>query len=152
MDALRKLPQLLRKYKFALLVLMIGIVLMLIPIGEKGTEETPLPENDMQQNVSEELSHILSQIDGVGQVQVMLTVAIGERVVYETDQNGDVVIVSDGDRVQSGLVEQIHGPTYQGAIVVCQGADRASVRLAVVEAVSNVTGLSADRISVFKMK
>jgi len=36
--------------------------------------------------------------------------------------------------------------------VVCQGADRAGVRLAVVDAVKSVTGLSSDRITVLKMK
>ena len=39
-----------------------------------------------------------------------------------------------------------------GAIVVCQGGDNATVRLAIIEAVSNVTGLGADKISVLKMK
>lgn len=35
--------------------------------------------------------------------------------------------------------------------MVCQGADNAAVRLAIVEAVSKVTGLGANRISVLKM-
>ena len=41
-------------------------------------------------------------------------------------------------------------PTYRGALVVCQGGDRADVRLAVIEAVSVLTGLSSDRITVAK--
>ena len=41
-------------------------------------------------------------------------------------------------------------PTYRGALVVCQGGDRAEVRLAVTEAVSVLTGLSADRVTVAK--
>ena len=41
---------------------------------------------------------------------------------------------------------------YLGVIVVCEGADSPAVRLAIVEAVSDVTGLGADRISVLKMK
>jgi len=36
--------------------------------------------------------------------------------------------------------------------VVCQGADDPAVRLAVSQAVSSVTGISTDRISVLKMK
>jgi stage III sporulation protein AG len=39
-----------------------------------------------------------------------------------------------------------------GAIVLCQGADVPSVRLAIVDAVSKVTGLVANQISVLKMK
>ena len=41
-------------------------------------------------------------------------------------------------------------PTYRGALVVCQGGDRADVRLTVTEAVASLTGLSADRITVAK--
>ena len=50
------------------------------------------------------------------------------------------------------MVRQILSPEYLGAVVVCQGANDVQVRLAVVEAVSKVTGLGADKISVLKMK
>lgn len=39
----------------------------------------------------------------------------------------------------------------QGAAVVCDGADDARVRLAIVEAVSAYTGLGSDRIKVLEM-
>ena len=151
MDALKKLPQLMMKHKYAVLVLLIGIVLMLIPTTDRTTADKAPTESKEEQNISEELTRILSKIEGVGKVEVMLTLAVGEQAVYETDEDGDVVIITDADRTESGLIHEIHGPIYQGAIVVCQGADRASVRLAIVEAVSNVTGLAFDRISVLKM-
>lgn len=43
-------------------------------------------------------------------------------------------------------------PTYQGAIVVCQGADDPGVKLALVQAVASVTGLGTDQITVVKMR
>jgi stage III sporulation protein AG len=49
-------------------------------------------------------------------------------------------------------MQTVLAPQYLGAIVVCQGADRSDVRLAIVEAVSALTGLGADKISVLKMK
>jgi len=49
-------------------------------------------------------------------------------------------------------VQQVNPPTYLGAVIVCQGADSASVRLAIVSAVGSVTGLSTDKITVLKMK
>ena len=93
----------------------------------------------------------------------MLTESMGEEIHYQTDEDqtvsadsdscrSDTVIVTGEDRGQSGLIRKVNPPTYRGAIVVCQGADRAAVRLAIVEAVSAVTGLGADRISVLKMK
>ena len=43
-------------------------------------------------------------------------------------------------------------PVYQGAVVVCQGAGNSQVRLTVIDAVSVLTGLSSDKISVVKWK
>jgi hypothetical protein len=39
-----------------------------------------------------------------------------------------------------------------GAIVVCQGADSPSVKLAITQAVAKITGLGTDEICVLKMK
>ena len=93
----------------------------------------------------------------------MLTEATGARSTYQTDDDltdsqdsvtsrRDTVIITDGDRAQQGLLCGVDPPEYRGAVIVCQGADQASVRLAIVQAVSNVTGLGADKISVLKMK
>ena len=86
----------------------------------------------------------------------MLTVKNGEQTIYQTDIPGtdrqDTVIITDEDRAQNALVQQIISPTYRGAIVLCQGAENASVCLAIKEAVSKVTGLDASQISVLKMK
>jgi stage III sporulation protein AG len=86
---------------------------------------------------------------------VLLTPASGKETLYQTNENGDdsdTVIITDSSRNESGLIRQVNPPVYLGAIVLCQGGDRPSVRLAIVDAVSKVTGLGADRISVLKMK
>ena len=41
-------------------------------------------------------------------------------------------------------------PQFRGALVVCQGADDPAVRLAVIEAVSALTGLGSDRVCVIR--
>ena len=153
-----------KRYRIAALILVIGLALMLIPTKRDDQQsQTPAQTEICEQtDISEELARILSQIQGAGKVEVMLTVAFGEKTVYQTDEDisggeagstrGDTVIITSADRTQSGLVQQVNPPVYLGAIVVCQGGDRSSVRLAIVEAVSKVTGLGADRISVLKMK
>ncbi len=156
-----KLLEGIKKYRYALLILFLGLVLLLIPGTKK---ETPLEEPKAQEtvatpNLAEQLEQILSKIEGAGQVSVMLSVKNGEQILFQEDKDSggdsirqDTVIVTGADREQSGLVQQVNPPTYLGAIVVCKGADRAQVRLAIVEAVSRVTGLGADQISVLKMK
>lgn len=39
-----------------------------------------------------------------------------------------------------------------GAVVICQGAEEASVRLALTRAVRCYTGLGADKVEIFKME
>ena len=158
-----KTADFLKKNRYVLLVLLLGLVLMIVP-GHKTEKETPqaAPTTPAEENLSmsQELSELLSQIEGAGKVKVLLTVSQGERTIYQSDQSGyssggmdrSTVIVTDENRSQSGLIQQVLPPVYQGAIILCQGADRSAVRLAVTEAVCKATGLGADRISVLKMK
>ena len=48
--------------------------------------------------------------------------------------------------------ENSRGGGFTGAVILCQGANNAEVRLQVVEAVSAFTGLGSNRIMVLKMK
>lgn len=146
-----KIRELVRKYGYVLVVGLAGIVLMLLPAGEKK-EEAPAPQIQ-EPDMESRLEGILSRVNGAGEVKVMLTEASGEEIFYQTDGDGaDTVLISDSDRNEQGLVRTRHPPTYLGAIVVCTGADNAAVRLAMVEAVSNVTGLGSDKITVLKME
>lgn len=160
-----KMMELIKKYRYVMLVLVIGIVLMTIPDGSKKQEQPIVSSQATEKSTdqSKALTEILTQIRGAGKVEVLLTVNAGEKTLYQTDQDTstgadsgsvryETVIVTDGDRAQHGLIQQTVAPEYRGAIVVCQGADNAEVRLAIVEAVANATGLGADRISVLKMK
>lgn len=159
-----KFTQFFSQYKYVILVVVIGLILMSLPTqGKKDEVESTITPNQKSSDTEQKLENILAQIEGVGKVQVLLTLSEGERVLYEsnedstfTDQTNskrqDTVIIVDSNRTESGLVQQIIPPVYLGAVVVCQGGDKPSVKLSVVEAVSNATGLSADRISVLKMK
>lgn len=156
-----KIETFFQKYKFVLLVVAVGIAFMLIPdfIPQSNTQETIEAEPERMEAMEVRLKKILTSIKGAGRVEVMLTEASGQETVYQTDtevsgdrSNHDTVIVSNADRAELGLIMQINPPKYLGAVVVCDGADDAKVRLSVTEAVSNATGLGADKISVLKMK
>lgn len=164
LDFTAKIKELFDKYKFVLAILGIGILLMVFP-GKDNAE--PQPESNAQTAPSisraEELENILGQMSGVGRIQVLLTESDGSQTVYQTDeertQSKDTenirvktVTVTNSDREEVGLVRAVTPPVYLGAIIVCQGGDNPSVKLAVVQAVSNVTGIPSDRITVLKMK
>lgn len=157
-----KWKDILKKYRYVILVILLGLLLLSIPEQKKNeavSEETIKPVISTE----EELENILSQIDGAGDVKVLLTVAAGEEILYQTNEenntNGqgqtvrkDTVVITGTDRVQQGLIRQVNPVEYLGAVIVCDGADRADVKLAIVDAVSKATGLGADKISVLKMK
>lgn len=164
LDITAKAKELFDKYKFVLAVLGIGILLMLIPDND-NTQVPPVPSEPRTATVSraEELENILSQMSGVGKIKVLLTESDGAQTIYQTDedrtQSADsesvrvqTVIVTNSGREEVGLIRSVTPPVYLGAIIVCQGGDNPSVKLAVVQAVSNVTGIPSDRITVLKMK
>ena len=152
------------KYRYAILILVLGLLLMLWPGSDRtqpteSSAEIPASTNDLQ----EELAAILSQIQGVGKVQLLLTQQLGPETLYQQDEDmdsdtdssssrRDTVILTDQTRAETGLVRQVIPPVYLGAVVVCQGGDQPQVQLAVVEAVCAATGLTADKVTVLKMK
>ena len=64
----------------------------------------------------------------------------------------ETVTLNRGSGYEDVVITQQMDPVDQGAVVVCQGADQPSVRLAVTEAVAALTGLSSDKITVVKWK
>ena len=151
MDRL-KLRMVWTKYRYVLLVALAGLALMLLPGGGKK-EATPAPTEVTQESLEDRLEDILGRIEGAGKVSVLLTEAQGGEVLYQTEgEDGKTVLVTGADRSENGLIRTTQPPRYQGAVVVCEGADRAEVRLAVVDAVAKATGLGTDRITVLKME
>ena len=161
----KKITEVFQKYKFAGLIVLIGIVLMLLPVDKtRETEsEVSTPTYATQPALSVQLTEILGQIKGAGRVAVVLTESCGMQYVYQTnddftedtdrtDRRTDTVLITDSQRNQAGLIQTTIPPQYLGAIVVCDGADDPNVKLAVVDAVSKATGLGSDKISVLKMK
>ena len=150
-----------KEYKYIALVLFVGVILMLIPSkNEKKSEIAPQPQVAEDKILLQDaLGSILSSLEGAGKVKVLLTLSRGEQIVYQTDYKESqsqteekTIVVSGAGKEQQGLISQIIPPKYQGAVVLCQGADKAAIRLAIVNAVSNATGLTTDKITVLKMK
>ena len=159
----------LKKYNYAVLVLLLGIALMLLPFGKKEeTTETEvqvetLSDEAYAQTLEQRLEDMLCQVSGAGQVRVMLTLQTGSRTEYQTDtqisdsetqsqEERKTVILSEGSAYDKAAVSAVQYPRFQGALILCQGADQSTVRLSLVNAVAALTGLSSGQITVIKMK
>lgn len=148
-----------KRYKYLLLVLITGIFFMCIPSGKEPDAPLQSIEEPSPQDLQDSLSEILSNLYGAGKVKVLLSCAQGEKTMYQTDiditadkKRQDTVLITESDRTESGLIQQINPPVYMGAIILCQGAENAEVKLNIVQAVMSVTGLTSDHITVLKMK
>lgn len=161
----KKLTGLLEKYKFVFLVILAGLVLLMLPaFREETVPELPTIQAEPsgtfdRADLEERLEDALSRIDGAGRVRVVLTVRSGARQILaqdgrttekgeELDSQVSTVIISRGSGLEEAVTLQEIAPQFQGALVVCPGGDDPAVRLSITEAVSALTGLGADKISV----
>lgn len=154
-----------RKYT-ASVIIAAGIAGMLLIAFSGSGNDVPEEDNTADKNIPFEnsegsgnelesrLEKILGEIQGVGEVHVMITFSSTEEYVYaeETDispdrQQTEYVIADKG-----GIVTKIKSPPVMGAVIVCEGGGNTKVCESVYEAVSVSLGLPSNRICVVKMK
>ncbi|MBE6991890.1 MAG: stage III sporulation protein AG [Ruminococcaceae bacterium] len=144
------------KYKLALIVLVIGLVLISFPTTKKTEEKAIVTETEQmpEDQLEEKLQRVLQQIDGAGRVEVVLTVKESQQKILasdETESESRTVTVQSSDGTETVTVKSLY-PVYRGALVVCDGADDQKVKLDIVTSVAALTGLGTDKITVVKMK
>jgi len=168
-----KIKQMLQKHKYLLIVIIAGVVLLMWP---SASSAAPVIQNqhvyDFSTNEMEErLSEALSQVHGVGRVEVVLTLRTGTETVFHQDsstrssqqrEDGELtshsndttdttVVLPQGGGVQAPAVVMQRAPEFMGALIICDGGDDAMVRLQVINAVAALTGIPTDRITVVRM-
>ena len=141
------------KNKYVLIVLAAGLVLILWPSGKKS-ETTQISELSAPafsiSDEEERLEDQLSKIRGAGRVSVLLSVSGSASRELADSEDGTLVVSENG---KERVVELYYvNPEYMGAIIVCDGANSADVRLAITKAVSDFTGLGTDKIAVINME
>lgn len=154
----RRLVSSLGKAKYALLLAAVGAAVLLLPTSQSPptAEAPPVVQTE---NMEQRLEAILSEVDGAGKVRVMLTTKNDGVTVFQTDTQfsqgetrSQTVFYKNGTNGETALVQSETAPEYLGAVVVCEGAEHAEVRLQLVRAVCALTGLTGNKISILKMK
>ena len=89
---IQKLSDAFGRYKYVLLVALVGVILLTWPSGESAQAESPAPgiEEDLFQvsRMEEKLKRALSQVEGAGEVTVVLTLRESPRQVLAQDGEG----------------------------------------------------------------
>lgn len=166
-DMLKQIRQFGKRYRYPVLVLVLGVILMLLPTGKRTEEtQTVVQTGDSQDDFdlkafTQETEELLSCISGAGEVRVVFSLATDGSRSYVSDENtrqqdGEqqresktVLTKSGGDEVPLWITRSF--PTFRGAAVSCQGGGDPQVVLGIKEAISSLTGLGMDKITVLKM-
>lgn len=179
-------------------VLVVGILLVVIalPGGSDKTEEAVREEEtktstgdnpeeatgeetekvwtkeEYEAGLEKRLTAILSQIEGAGQVEVMVTVKTSGEKILQTDTKSQESIVNEkdssggtrqnvdrsedtetilvGDSSAEPYIVQEIMPQVEGVLVACQGGDKATVQSEISGAIQALFGIEAHKIKVCK--
>ena len=164
-----------------LAILLVVIVILTIyftstGVADKAKESAPSVTTASEQrhdSIENQLKYTLSQIEGAGRVEVMITYEASGEIVpaisvdkqtstttssgdsgtsttsTENTQNEIVTIGCSGGN--SALVLKEKSPEIRGVIVVSEGADNIAVKLNLLRAVQTLLSVSPDQVDVYKM-
>lgn len=139
-----EIKELIKSEKGVKIIFAVGLILIIViafgglftKSGTKnsGTQRTAAEEfTAYESSLEQRLTSILSEIEGVGNVRVMVTLETTEQTEY--GKNADMLI-------------SVTAPQVRGVIVVCDGGDSVTVKEKVTDAVRGVFGINTLHISV----
>lgn len=170
-----------------LIIVMVGILFLVItiPTGSKtkntttnssdaSNSDTSTDTSDYEQYLENKIQSILSKVDGVGKVDIMVTLkgtgekvlvsedTISENSVKETDSDGGVRESLDKSSSQSYLysnsqngsepyVSQEIKPEVEGVVIIAQGGADSIVVSNITKAIEALLSVPAHKIQVLKM-
>ena len=139
------------------------IGLLLIGFGAlKGGKETTEPVSDTVSYTSEELetytsalekkvAEHLERIGGVSGVSVILTIEASNEKVYATEGTSkDFVILTDSKGAEMPLSVMEINARVRGIAVVCDYSSNEAIRSEMIDMLSSLFGIGANRISVMQ--
>jgi stage III sporulation protein AG len=163
-----RVKELIKRPKFLQIAVIVGLAAMgLIFISglSKPKEEKVQAEvgvfyssDEYAKKIENELTEIISKIEGVGDADILVTIGVSEEYVYAEDgkhsggnASSEIVVIGAGDD-KHALTQKIISPKITGVVIVCEGGDDSRTVEKVYKAVSAATGIGASRIYVAERK
>ncbi len=135
------------------------------------SEKNETENYDLQKNIE----NILSNMEGVGRVNVLITYSESSQTVAmynenskdssteEKDDKGATRIIKQVDTNKDIIYKEVNGekipitqktinPKIEGAVVTAEGATNSTVKSNIIQAVEAATGLATHKIQVFEMR
>lgn len=133
-------------------------------IEETQTDTIILDQtNEYKNELQEEILKMLNKMEGVGDVEVMITIENGLESVYVTEENfttdiqidsqkrtGEqtTLLVEDANGRRQALLKMTIQPVVRGVVVVCEGGDDILVVARVTQAIKALLNISSTKIYV----
>lgn len=148
------------------ILFMVGLLVFIIALPTKKT--SPKSESEtLQSNTSEEtnyrntmeneLEEILSKVQGVGKVEVLISLKSSEKQIVEKDTSSreddmeQTTVYEEGtEGGQSPYVRQFTYPEVEGILVIADGGDNAIVEEEMKEAVKALFDIDTHKIKIMK--
>lgn len=140
-------------------------------VTQESTEAVPNEINQLASSYEQDLINMLNKIQGVSEAEVMVNLDSSDVNVYERnlisgvqttneeDQSGgtrrvedrtedtQIVLVRQGD-TETPILVQTKQPEVRGVFIVAKGAEQATVKSWIIEAISSVLDVPSHKISV----
>ncbi|MCR4615306.1 MAG: hypothetical protein K5756_04075 [Clostridiales bacterium] len=125
--------------------------------------------SDYVSAMEKKLTDMISDIYGAGKTKVMVTLENGSEQILARKDDSKTSSSDDGDRksesrnesseyvilrsdnTENGLVLKVIQPKIRGVAVLCQGADKVSVRQSITELLTAVLGIGSNRVNISKI-
>lgn len=144
------------------ILLLTGVLLIVIAMPEKKNErkyeeqqETAgISQEDSYERAAERrLERILREVEGVGEVKVMITLKASSEKIVEKDkeERGETTVYNSvSGKEQTPYVKKEMSPQAEGVVVIAQGGDNAVTVKNITDAVQALFDIDTHKIKVMK--
>ncbi len=183
---LKKIKEILSKDKVKYVIIFLGVIGIIL-IFTSNFSKGKLKENkkndkefstsdtyEYKEQLEENLKNIISEISGVGNVKVLVTLESSMQNVYATEQKKNkeavedrnenerrkkqesdeietkYITIKDSDGTEKALSVMQIQPIVKGVVVICSGGDNIDVKNKVIETVKTALNITSKRVFVTK--
>lgn len=167
-----------KKLIIVLCIVGIGLIFISTFIGGRSGSESKSKKasqnkdsytdlSEYKDSIQDELSKIISKIDGVGKAEVFLTLDNSSENVYAVNQkqstggadsenanesiDTEFFSLRNSDGSEEGMLLKIIEPDVRGVLIVCDGGDNSVIQERVLDAVTKSLNISSARVCITKL-
>ncbi|MBQ4052222.1 MAG: hypothetical protein IJD09_01040 [Clostridia bacterium] len=148
-ERLQNLISDLKKHWYVPAIIVLGMVLMLFQgdAQKSTTVVSGITNSTFVSDTEARVTEMLKEVEGAGECVVTITLASGGKKEY-VREDGNVLVITDKDGNQSAVVSKENAPEIAGVTIACTGAGSVEVRNRIIQSVSTVLGIGANKICV----